>query len=225
MLAFLVQCFLASRVKTPAWDETGDIAAGLSYLLTDKFTVNLQHPPLLKELIGLSTLASGARWPKTAAAQQLLAGDARYQWTVGDEIIIANGPENVMFWARLPMILANPGAMVATKDVFSSLRPRGASPIAAGPVVMPAAGGPTEFIAALASLRNELERPAIELAPVIEVVLAALRSSPGCGIARMSGSGATCFGLFENARAAAAAAAKLRANHPSWWIRATRLAG
>ena len=126
---------------------------------------------------------------------------------------------------RLPMILANPGAMVATKDVFSSLRPRGASPIAAGPVVMPAAGGPTEFIAALASLRNELERPAIELAPVIEVVLAALRSSPGCGIARMSGSGATCFGLFENARAAAAAAAKLRANHPSWWIRATRLAG
>src|SRR6266536_6314050 len=79
-VAFLLQCFLASRVKSPAWDETGDIAAGVSYLLTDKFTVNLQHPPLLKELIGLSTLASGARWPKSLQAQQLLNGDARYQW-------------------------------------------------------------------------------------------------------------------------------------------------
>ena len=102
---FLLQCFLASRVKSPGWDETGDIAAGVSYLLTDKFAVNLQHPPLLKELIGLSTLASGARWPKSPQAQALLAGDARYQWMVGDDIIIANGPDNVMFWARLPMIL------------------------------------------------------------------------------------------------------------------------
>jgi 4-diphosphocytidyl-2-C-methyl-D-erythritol kinase len=126
---------------------------------------------------------------------------------------------------RLPMILANPGVMVATKDVFNSLRLRNRSTIAAGPALMPAAGGPTEFIAALAGLGNDLERPAIELAPVIEVVLAALRSSPGCRIARMSGSGATCFGLFENARAAATAAANLRAQHPSWWIRATRLAG
>jgi len=110
LLAFLLQCFLASRVKSPAWDETGDIAAGVSYLLTGSFTVNLQHPPLLKELIGLSTLVSGARWPKSPQAQQLLNGDTRYQWMVGDDIITAYGPDNVMFWARLPMILA--GAML-----------------------------------------------------------------------------------------------------------------
>src|SRR5437763_15985536 len=103
VLAFLVQCFLASRVKSPAWDETRDIAARLSYLLTDKFTVNLQHPPLLQELIGLSPLASGARWPTGGPAPQLLAGDSRFQWAVGDQIIVANGPDNVMFWARLPM--------------------------------------------------------------------------------------------------------------------------
>src|SRR5690242_17369114 len=109
--AFLLQCFLASRLKSPAWDETGDIAAGVSYILTDKFTVNLQHPPLLKELIGLSTLASGASWPKSPQAQQLLNGDVRYQWMVGNDIITANGPDNVMFWARLPMILV--GAMLA----------------------------------------------------------------------------------------------------------------
>jgi len=111
VLVFLLQCFLASSVKSPAWDETGDIAAGVSYLLTDKFTVNLQHPPLLKELIGLSTLASGARWPTSPQAQQLLAGDPRFQWEVGNEIIITNGPDKVMFWARLPMILV--GAMLA----------------------------------------------------------------------------------------------------------------
>jgi hypothetical protein len=111
VLVFLLQCFLASGAKSPAWDETGDIAAGLSYLLTDKFTVNLQHPPLLKELIALSALASGARWPGSPAAQAVLAGDPRFQWKVGDEIIIANGADNVMFWARLPMILV--GAMLA----------------------------------------------------------------------------------------------------------------
>src|SRR5579883_2766275 len=111
ILFFLIQCFVGSRVKSPMWDETGDIAAGVSYLATDKFTVNLQHPPLLKELIGLSTLMSGAGWPNTPAAQQLLAGNAGLQWPVGDQIIMSGGAEKVMFWARLPMILV--AAMLA----------------------------------------------------------------------------------------------------------------
>jgi len=105
VVVFLLQCFLSSRVKSPAWDETGDIAAGLSYVLTGKFTVNPQHPPLLKELIGLSTLASGARWPNTPQAQQLLNGASQNQWAVGSDIIAGSGPDKVMFWARLPMIL------------------------------------------------------------------------------------------------------------------------
>jgi len=79
LAAFFLQSFLASRIKSPAWDETGDIAAGLSYWRTGKFTVNLQHPPLLKELSGLFLLATGARWPDTPEAQQLLAGWSQHQ--------------------------------------------------------------------------------------------------------------------------------------------------
>src|SRR4051794_9426392 len=51
---FSIQGFLASRIKSPAFDETGDIAAGLSYLQTGEVRANLQHPPLLKELAGIS---------------------------------------------------------------------------------------------------------------------------------------------------------------------------
>ena len=60
---------------------------------------------------------------------------------------------------------------------------------------------------------------------MIAVVLAELRKLAGCRLARMSGSGATCFGLFDSSRAAAAAARSLRAGHPNWWVRATVLAG
>ena len=105
IIAFLLQCFFASGVKSPAWDETGDIAAGLSYVETGKLTVNPQHPPLLKELSGLSLLASGAHYPDTPQARQLLAGQAQFQWPVGSDIIHKYGADHVMFWARLPLIL------------------------------------------------------------------------------------------------------------------------
>jgi 4-diphosphocytidyl-2-C-methyl-D-erythritol kinase len=75
----------------------------------------------------------------------------------------------------------------------------------------------------LAGLRNDLERPAIGLQPAIAAVLAALTRVSGCRLARMSGSGATCFGLFDSRRGAAAAARELRAHHPDWWVRATAL--
>jgi 4-diphosphocytidyl-2-C-methyl-D-erythritol kinase len=67
----------------------------------------------------------------------------------------------------------------------------------------------------LAKLRNDLEPPAITLRPVIGAVLAALAAMPGCLLARMSGSGATCFGLFPNAAAAEAVARALM--RPGWW--------
>jgi 4-diphosphocytidyl-2-C-methyl-D-erythritol kinase len=79
------------------------------------------------------------------------------------------------------------------------------------------------LIFSLASDRNDLEAPAITLQPVIAQVLAGLRHLPACRLARMSGSGATCFGLFDSAAAAAAAARALRDRHPDWWVRATVL--
>jgi 4-diphosphocytidyl-2-C-methyl-D-erythritol kinase len=80
-------------------------------------------------------------------------------------------------------------------------------------------------VAAVAESLNDLEAPAIKLQPVIADVLSELRQLAGCQLARMSGSGATCFGLFDSGRAAAAAARVLRASHPSWWVRATALGG
>jgi 4-diphosphocytidyl-2-C-methyl-D-erythritol kinase len=79
------------------------------------------------------------------------------------------------------------------------------------------------LIGALVEGGNDLEAPAIATAPVIAQVLADLRSLKGCRVARMSGSGATCFGLFATAAAAAAAARALRSRHRDWWIRATKL--
>jgi 4-diphosphocytidyl-2-C-methyl-D-erythritol kinase len=72
---------------------------------------------------------------------------------------------------------------------------------------------------------NDLETPAIVLQPVIAEVLTALRGLPGCRLARMSGSGATCFALFSTSDEAAAAAKLLSTKQPSWWIKATVLGG
>jgi 4-diphosphocytidyl-2-C-methyl-D-erythritol kinase len=70
-----------------------------------------------------------------------------------------------------------------------------------------------------------LEGPARRLRPEIDQVLSALATRPGCLLARMSGSGATCFGLFADAASAEAAAAQLAADQPAWWLRAARLVG
>ena len=79
------------------------------------------------------------------------------------------------------------------------------------------------LLAFLAAGSNDLEATAIALAPPIAKVLAALRATPGCRLARMSGSGATGFGLFLSSRAAAAAARDIKSGHPRWWVRASVL--
>ncbi len=109
------------------------------------------------------------------------------------------------------MVLVNPGIAVATPAVF---RARGGDfrPVAALPDGWPDA---VAMAADLAKLSNDLEAPAVRLCPAIAEVLAALRARPGCLLARMSGSGATCFGLFAEAGGARAAAADLR--RPGWW--------
>jgi len=129
---------------------------------------------------------------------------------------------------RLFAVLVNPGVAVSTRDVFAALNL--ASPAASGGVSSPTplvsegwGGEPTTFVAALAKDRNDLEAPAIELEPAIANVLAVLQALPDCRLARMSGSGATCFGLFPTNAAAAAAARTLRVGYPQWWVRATTL--
>jgi 4-diphosphocytidyl-2-C-methyl-D-erythritol kinase len=122
---------------------------------------------------------------------------------------------------RLFALLVNPGVAVATADVFAALAapPAGQSASAALPE------GGDALLAEIADGRNDLEAPAIELEPAIADVLAVLRKLPGCRLGRMSGSGATCFGLFDSSRAASAAARTLRVGYPAWWVRATVLGG
>ncbi len=113
------------------------------------------------------------------------------------------------------MVLANPGVRVATPAVFAALNQRENPPM---PDDLPRFGDVRDLAAFIEAQRNDLEPPALSLAPLIGDVLAALRGAPGCRVARMSGSGGTCFGLFDNREAAEAAALKLRSDRPDWWV-------
>jgi 4-diphosphocytidyl-2-C-methyl-D-erythritol kinase len=111
------------------------------------------------------------------------------------------------------LVMVNPGVAVSTPAVFRA-RTGGFSPQA----VFPAAGwaSANALSHALAETHNDLEAPARSLAPAINDALAALAGAPGCRIARMSGSGATCFGLFEDPDAARLAANTI--NRDGWWV-------
>jgi 4-diphosphocytidyl-2-C-methyl-D-erythritol kinase len=109
------------------------------------------------------------------------------------------------------LTLVNPGVAVATRDVF-----RARTAPFSRPLELPPRWPDAESLAAtLAALGNDLEAPALSLAPEIGDALAALRAEPKCLLARMSGSGATCFGLFATPAEAAAAAQQLA--RPNWW--------
>lgn len=142
-----------------------------------------------------------------------LAGRAARMGGVGE--VLAPAP-------ALPacgMVLVNPGVAIATADVFRARRGEWSRP-----VELPALWADAAAMARdLARLRNDLEPAAVALRPVIGEVLAALAAAPGCRLARMSGSGATCFGLFDDASAAVAVAARLR--RPGWWCWAGSLDG
>jgi 4-diphosphocytidyl-2-C-methyl-D-erythritol kinase len=124
----------------------------------------------------------------------------------------------------LPAVLINPGVPVETKPVFQSLglRPGESSGFGAHLDIPPGLEF-HELIDRLMHCRNDLEEPACLLAPVIVDVLAALRAAPGARLARMSGSGATCFALFDTPHSAARAARLIRARHPDWWVKTAAL--
>jgi 4-diphosphocytidyl-2-C-methyl-D-erythritol kinase len=109
-------------------------------------------------------------------------------------------------------VLVNPGVALSTSDVFAKFAgPHGGVPITEVPRT------PEAMLAFLAQHGNDLTPPAIACAPVVEAVLAQLRDAPGSLLARMSGSGATCFALFASADEAAAAARLLHAERHGWW--------
>lgn len=107
------------------------------------------------------------------------------------------------------LLLTNPGIAIATADVF-----RARSGPFTAPPAMPEWSDTAGFVAHIAGLRNDLELPAIAMAPEIGALLAGMRALPDCLLARMSGSGATCFGLFASPEQARNAALRLPER---WW--------
>lgn len=117
------------------------------------------------------------------------------------------------------LVLVNPGVGVATPAVFRGLARKDNPPM---PELPPMATAPA-LAAFLHEMRNDLEPAAQAVAPVIGAVKAALAAQPGCLLARMSGSGATCFGLFGSAGAAEAAARAVQSAEPGWWVAPARM--
>ena len=132
---------------------------------------------------------------------------------------------------KLGILIVHPGVAVPTGPVFKALglapgEQRGAS----SPNPPPQADekgaiGREALLAWLAGERNDLEAAAVAIAPPIADVLGVIGALPGCRLARMSGSGSACFGLFDGARAAAAASRRIAAAHPAWWARAGLMGG
>lgn len=120
----------------------------------------------------------------------------------------------------LHAVLVNPGVAVATPEVFRGLSLNRGEEVAGAAHPAVAAGLSREAaIRLLSDTRNDLEPPALALAPVIGEALDALRAAPGCRLARMSGSGATVFALFDNRRGAARAARDLARVRRTWWVK------
>jgi 4-diphosphocytidyl-2-C-methyl-D-erythritol kinase len=115
---------------------------------------------------------------------------------------------------------------VATKDVFQALGLRSGELLVGASDVLRATAWPEQgasledWVEVLAASSNDLEAPAMRIQPVIGEVLSALSATNGAWLARMSGSGATCFAIYENTAEAQRAAQKVQITHPQWWVHA-----
>jgi 4-diphosphocytidyl-2-C-methyl-D-erythritol kinase len=121
----------------------------------------------------------------------------------------------------LELILVNPGVLLPTQSVFAALNARTGTSAMQPPARIESLW---DLVAYLEDSGNDLEAPATRLQPVIDEVLDALHHEPGCVFAQMSGSGATCFGLFDGREFAEGAASRMAQDHPEWWVKATRIA-
>ena len=118
---------------------------------------------------------------------------------------------------QLSTVLINPGVAVSTGAIFKAMD---AAPRPKFPAMTSRQG---DLLSRALSGENDMQEIAIAEAPVIADVLRALAQQTGCELARMSGSGATCFGIFRSDAQAAAAAKTIAAAQPEWWVRACRL--
>lgn len=141
---------------------------------------------------------------------------------VGETLLPLSLPE-------MPCVMVNPRVAVATRDVFRALGLRNGELLVGATDVIQAEAWPDagasigDWIEALSAGYNDLEAPALRIQPVIGEVLSALNAATGARLARMSGSGATCFAIFEDPAAAQRAAQQIGRHHPQWWLHAGTL--
>jgi 4-diphosphocytidyl-2-C-methyl-D-erythritol kinase len=210
------------------------LAAAVPGLKLGGFTLDKRLP--VAAGLGGGSSDAGAALRLLARANRIALGDARLRKAarrIGADVPVCVDPRPrrmrgigeilsaPIAMPKLAAVMVNPGVAVPTKEVFAILGLKAGAGLKRAGRARALPRGRDALIEVLAAGRNDLEPAAIRLQPVIAQVLAALRDAPGCELARMSGSGATCFGLFASSRAAAAAARQLAAAHPRWWVKAT----
>jgi 4-diphosphocytidyl-2-C-methyl-D-erythritol kinase len=190
---------------------------------------------LIKNLPVASGIGGGSS--DAAAALRLLAAHwnlaaddpalADVAAACGQDVLVCLQPETCYITAEgavpgptLPhtnIVLVNPGKALATADVYKTFKTDGG--IFAGKATFDKPPEDASRLAAMLKARNnDLFRPALRLMPAIGEVLKAIEASDQCMLARMSGSGATCFGLYPDRDHARGAASDILQNHPDWWV-------
>ncbi|WP_340647123.1 4-(cytidine 5'-diphospho)-2-C-methyl-D-erythritol kinase [Phenylobacterium sp.] len=161
-----------------------------------------------------------------AVAARLGADGAACLW--GRPVMAQGRGERLSPAPDLPIleaVLVNPGALVSTPAVYAAFDTAGVFGDVAPPPMPDAFESVEELAGWLATMRNDLEAPAVALAPAIGDVLATLADEPEALIARMSGSGATCFALCQSEVEAETLAERIMAMKPDWWVQRCRLGG
>jgi len=200
------------------------VAAGLGGGSSDaaaalRLLAKINDLPLTDAGVMASARATGADVPVC------LDPRPRIMRGIGD---LLTGPLNL---PQLHGVLVNPRVAVPTAQVFKARADNSIMRETPAPEQDPAShlvestSAPTmdALIAAVSQSANDLEAPAIALFPAVGEVLDEIRASDHCLLTRMSGSGGTCFGLFETATAAKTAADRLQKARPGWWVRSTTL--
>jgi 4-diphosphocytidyl-2-C-methyl-D-erythritol kinase len=172
-------------------------AAAVLLLLSELWGVRMAEAEIQRLAFSL-----GADVPMCVKGMPLFAGGAGEDLTPAPALPPAH------------VVLVNDGTALATKDVFA----RRSGPFSETARFSQAPADARALARLLAQRRNDLEAPARSLAPSIATVIEALAAEPGCLLARMSGSGATCFGLFAERTEAKKARARLASARPRWWL-------
>jgi 4-diphosphocytidyl-2-C-methyl-D-erythritol kinase len=209
------------------------LAAEIPDLTLGRFTLDKRLP--VAAGLGGGSSDAGAALRLLARANRLKLDDRRLQKVarrLGADVPVCVAPRPrrmrgtgevlsaPLTMPKLAAVLVNPGVAVPTRDVFAmlGLKPGGGRTRAVRARALPRnRDGLVEF---LAGECNDLEPAAIKVQPVIARVLAALKNEPGCQLARMSGSGATCFAMFDDEAARDAA---VLAVPREWWHLSTFL--